>query len=629
MTDTSSTHLPVTQPQAAGTVHHQPAAPHRDESAQKKAKRRNAFAAVFGYSARYWARHKALFGVVLVLATCGTMMDVMIPLFSGRLIDAVTGTRNDATFDAAVMALMSMIALGVSAVTLRHLAYLGVVRMTLLIMSQMAQDSFWRVQRFATDWHANTFAGSTVRKVTRGMWAIDTLNDNLLLALWPACVVLLGSTVLLGWHWPMMGLAVFAGAVIYIGMTLFLTVGYVGPAASLSNQWDTRTGGALADAISCNAVVKSFGNEAREDQILGRVIAKWRRRTTRTWKRATVNGSSQAVMLLSLRALIIGMAIWLWWEGRATTGEVAYVLTTYLVIQGYLYDIGAYIRDVQRAVNDMEELVAIHDTPFGVEDSHWAKPIEITKGEIVFDRVTFHYGGHATPLYRDFSVTIRPGEKVGLVGLSGSGKTTFVKLIQRLYDIQSGEIRIDGQNVAKVQQSSLRAQIALVQQEPILFHRSLAENIAYAKPGASLEEIEAAAKLANAHDFIARLPKGYQTLVGERGVKLSGGERQRVALARAFLADAPILILDEATSSLDSESEHLIQEATARLIEGRTAIVIAHRLSTVRALERILIFDQGRIVEEGDHETLIGKPDGLYRRLFDRQVLGLVDSEAA
>ncbi|WP_374370137.1 ABC transporter ATP-binding protein [Dongia sp.] len=629
MTDTSSTHLPVTQPQAAGTVHHQPTAPHRDENAQKKAKRRNAFAAVFGYSARYWARHKALFGVVLVLATCGTMMDVMIPLFSGRLIDAVTGTRNDATFDAAVMALMSMIALGVSAVTLRHLAYLGVVRMTLLIMSQMALDSFWRVQRFATDWHANTFAGSTVRKVTRGMWAIDTLNDNLLLALWPACVVLLGSTVLLGWHWPMMGLAVFAGAVIYIGMTLFLTVGYVGPAASLSNQWDTRTGGALADAISCNAVVKSFGNEAREDQILGRVIAKWRRRTTRTWKRATVNGSSQAVMLLSLRALIIGMAIWLWWEGRATTGEVAYVLTTYLVIQGYLYDIGAYIRDVQRAVNDMEELVAIHDTPFGVEDGHWAKPIEITKGEIVFDRVTFHYGGHVNPLYQDFSVTIRPGEKVGLVGLSGSGKTTFVKLIQRLYDIQSGEIRIDGQNVAKVQQASLRAQIALVQQEPILFHRSLAENIAYAKPGASLEEIEAAAKLANAHDFIAKLPKGYQTLVGERGVKLSGGERQRVALARAFLADAPILILDEATSSLDSESEHLIQEATARLIEGRTAIVIAHRLSTVRALERILIFDQGRIVEEGDHETLIGKQDGLYRRLFDRQVLGLVDSEAA
>lgn len=626
---THSTHVLPPQPQAAGVNHHQAQPPRGEAETAQKRPRRNAFFTVFAFSARYWAGEKTLFGTILVLATAATLMDVLIPLFSGHLIDAVTGERNDRTLDAAVTALFAMIGLGVGAVSIRHLAYLTVVKMTLSIMTRMAQDSFWRVQRFATDWHANTFAGSTVRKVTRGMWAIDSLNDNLLLALWPAFVVLLGSTLLLGWHWPLMGLVVFVGAVAYIAVTLGLTIFFVGPAASLSNQWDTRTGGALADAITCNPVVKSFGAEAREDRRLTQILDKWRRRTTRTWRRGTINGSSQAVTLLILRAIIIGMAIWLWWQGQATTGEVAYVLTTYLVIQGYLYDIGAYIRDVQRAVNDMEELVAIHATPFGVADSHWAQPIDITAGEIEFDRVTFHYGGHATPLYEDFSVRIRPGEKVGLVGLSGSGKTTFVKLIQRLYDIQSGEIRIDGQNVAKVSQSSLRSQIALVQQEPILFHRSLAENIAYGKPGASLDEIVAAAKLASAHDFIERLPKGYMTLVGERGVKLSGGERQRVALARAFLADAPILILDEATSSLDSESEHLIQEATARLIEGRTAIVIAHRLSTVRALERILIFNEGRIVEEGNHETLIAKPDGLYRRLFDRQVLGLVDDKAA
>ena len=602
----------------------------REETARpRKHKRRNAFATVFAFSARYWRQEKALFGTVMVLAFTATMMDVLIPLFSGRLIDAVTGVRSDDMLDAAVTALAAMIGLGVGAVCIRHCAYLTIVRLTLNNMSQLARDSFWRVQRFATDWHANTFAGSTVRKVTRGMWAIDSLNDNMLLALWPAFVVLIGSTLLLGWHWPLMGVAVFVGAIAYIAVTLGLTIFFVGPAASLSNAWDTRTGGALADAVTCNPVVKSFGAEAREDRRLGWVLDKWRRRTTRTWRRGTLNGSSQAVTLLILRALIIGMAIWLWWQGQATTGEVAYVLTTYLVIQGYLYDIGSYIRDVQRAVNDMEELVSIHATPFGVADAKDAREIAISKGEIVFDNVTFHYGGHADPLYRDFSVTIRPGEKVGLVGLSGSGKTTFVKLIQRLYDIQAGEIRIDGQDVAKVNQSSLRAQIALVQQEPILFHRSLAENIAYGKPGATMDEIEAAAKLANAHDFIARLPKGYLTMVGERGVKLSGGERQRVALARAFLADAPILILDEATSSLDSESEHLIQEATARLIEGRTAIVIAHRLSTVRALERILIFDRGRIVEEGNHETLIATEDGIYRRLFDRQVLGLVDSEAA
>ena len=209
------------------------------------------------------------------------------------------------------------------------------------------------------------------------------------------------------------------------------------------------------------------------------------------------------------------------------------------------------------------------------------------------------------------------------MGHSGSGKTTFVKLLQRLYDLNEGRILIDGQEIARAAQVSLRSQLALVPQEPLLFHRSLAENIAYARPEATLAEIERAAQLANAHDFIVRQPKGYATLVGERGVKLSGGERQRVALARAFLADAPILILDEATSSLDSESEALIQDAMQRLIIGRTAIVIAHRLSTVRMLDRILVFEQGRVVEEGKHDTLVRKTEGTYKRLFERQALGL------
>ena len=256
-------------------------------------------------------------------------------------------------------------------------------------------------------------------------------------------------------------------------------------------------------------------------------------------------------------------------------------------------------------------------------DSPRGHPIRIGDGGIEFENVTFHYGSHLLPLYRDFSVSIRPGERVGLVGHSGSGKTTFVKLIQRLYDVNKGRITIDGQDIAEATQASLRSQIAIVQQEPILFHRSLAENIAYGRPGASQAEIEHAAKLASAHDFIVRLPKGYATLVGERGVKLSGGERQRVAIARAFLADAPILILDEATSSLDSESEVLIQKAMERLMTGRTTLIIAHRLSTVRALDRLLVFDRGRIVEEGRHEALVRLDGGIYRRLFERQALEL------
>jgi ATP-binding cassette, subfamily B, bacterial len=316
---------------------------------------------------------------------------------------------------------------------------------------------------------------------------------------------------------------------------------------------------------------------------------------------------------------VIGGSLLLWIAGRASPGDVTYVLTSYYIIHAYLRDVGMHINNLQRSVNDMEELVAIHDEAIGIADAADAQAIDIAGGRIAFEDVTFHYGGHRTPLYDGLSVDIRAGERVGLVGRSGSGKTTFVKLVQRLHDVSGGRILIDGQDVALATQQSLRSQIAIVQQEPILFHRTLAENIAYGRPGASWAAIEQAARLANAHEFILRLPKGYGTLVGERGVKLSGGERQRVALARAFLADAPVLILDEATSSLDSESEALIQQAMERLMKGRTSIVIAHRLSTVRSLDRILVFDHGEIVEQGSHAALTARPGGLYRSLFERQ----------
>ena len=492
--------------------------------------------------------------------------------------------------------------------------------MTLRTMSDVAREAFARLQRFSTDWHANNFAGSTVRKITRGMWALDLLTDTIVIALLPSLIVLLGTTVLLAWHWPAMGAVVLAGALIYCAVTILLSLRFVAPAATLANSWDTRLGGALADSISCNPVVKAFGAETREDSRLTGVLAKWAGRTRRTWVRGTWSGTAQQIVLLALRAAVIGLVIWLWANGQASPGDVAFVLTSYAVVHGYLRDVGQHVHNLQRSVNDMEELVAMHSLPFGVPDRPGATAMDVTAGEIAFERVTFHYGGHIEPLYRDFSLTIKAGEKVGLVGRSGSGKTTFVKLVQRLYDVTGGRIAIDGRDIASATQASLRAQIAIVQQEPVLFHRSLAENIAYGRPGASMAQIEQAAKLANAHEFIMRLPKGYGTLVGERGVKLSGGERQRVALARAFLADAPILILDEATSSLDSESEALIQEAMERLMEGRTTIVIAHRLSTVRAMDRILVFDRGKVVEEGRHEMLLTHDGGIYRALFEKQV---------
>jgi ATP-binding cassette subfamily B protein len=588
-------------------------------------------AEVLKFLLRHWLAHGVLVGATAGAMIAATLTDVFLPVYAGNLVTAVSAAASHraAALQGALIAIAIMSALGVSQTLLRYGVFRGLVRLTLLNMSEVARDAFWRVQRFSSDWHSNTFAGSVQRKITRGMWALDMLNDTLLVALLPALAVLAGSAVVLGLRWPVMGALLAIGAALYIILAATLSIRWVAPAAQLSNQWDTRVGGALADAITCNAVVKAFGAEAREDARLDQTLNRWSRRTNRTWVRGTASGTIQGFALLVLRTLVTGLAVWLWWTGRATPGDVATVLTAYFIVLGYLRDVGFHIANLQRGVNEMEEMVSLHGQTLGVADAKGAAPINVQFGEVKFDHVQFRYGAHVSPLFQDFSLTIPAGERVGLVGHSGSGKTTFVKLVQRLHDVTGGRILIDGQDIATVQQRSLRSQIAIVAQEPILFHRSLAENIAYARPGATQDEIERAAYLANAHDFISRLPKGYATLVGERGVKLSGGERQRVAIARAFLADAPILILDEATASLDSESEALIQDAMERLMTGRTVIVIAHRLSTVRALDRILVFDHGRIIEDGPHATLLARDGGTYRRLFEMQAMGLLTQPQA
>jgi ATP-binding cassette subfamily B protein len=579
---------------------------------------------------RHWLNQPWLTLTIAFGLLGATVADLLMPIYSGHLVDALTlGADNPAARHAALAAFGAIVALGLTSIILRMIGLRAIVPFTLKIMSDVAQDAFVRVQRFSTDWHANSFAGSTVRKVTRGMWALDLYNDTILMALLPSLMVLLGSVVLLGLHWASLGLVIAIGALIYVSMTVAFSTQYIAPAARVSNAWDTKVGGTLADALTCNAVVKSFGAEQREDARLMRVIDRWRRRVNRTWLRYISTNAVQLSVLLCLRGSVIGGSLLLWLAGKASPGDVTYVLTSYYIIHAYLRDVGMHVNNLQRSVNDMEELVEIHDQPIGIADAADAAPIAIDGGRIQFEDVTFHYGGHRAPLYDGLSIDIRAGERVGLVGRSGSGKTTFVKLVQRLYDISGGRILIDGQDIAKATQQSLRSQIAIVQQDPILFHRTLAENIAYGAPGASMAAIEQAARLANAHDFILRLPKGYGTLVGERGVKLSGGERQRVALARAFLADAPVLILDEATSSLDSESEALIQEAMVRLMKDRTSIVIAHRLSTVRSLDRILVFDRGEIVEQGTHAALTARRDGIYRSLFERQVTEFAQITAA
>jgi ATP-binding cassette subfamily B protein len=586
------------------------------------------------FTVRLWGRRPMLAGGIALAMCLATLTEIFVPLFAGQLVDAIAQSPGDSiegrrvVADAALYAFLAMAALGLAMVLLRHLAWWGIVPLTLSMMSSVAHEAFHRVQRFSTDWHANSFAGSTVRKITRGMWALDSIDDVLLLMLLPSVIVLVGTMLLLGRHWPVMGVVMAVGSIAYVSLTVALATRVIAPASRLSNAQDTRIGGVLADALGSNAVVKAFGAEHREDARLERVIDKWSRRTRRTWMRHTWSGSSQLVVLWCVRSVVTATAVWLWWKGRATPGEVTYVLTSYFVVHGYLRDIGQHVHHLQRAVNEMEEMVRLFDEPYGVADAPGAKRLNVHSGAVRFDHVTFCYAGQDVPLYRDLNVRITAGERVGLVGHSGSGKTTFVKLIQRLYDVNGGQVLIDDQDVRNATQRSLREQIAIVPQEPILFHRSLAENIAYARPDATQAQIERAARLANAHEFITRLPRGYRTLVGERGVKLSGGERQRVALARAFLADAPILILDEATSSLDSESEALIQQAMDRLMKGRTSIIIAHRLSTVRTMDRILVFENGTIVEDGSHESLLRRTQGHYRRLFDRQSGVIVEPAA-
>jgi len=271
-------------------------------------------------------------------------------------------------------------------------------------------------------------------------------------------------------------------------------------------------------------------------------------------------------------------------------------------------------RMLQKGLDDLLDVAVYMRTDPQLADKPGAPPFQGLEGAVTFDRVSFGYANQGERLYQDFSLAIAPGERIALVGPTGSGKSTFVKLLQRLHDLDGGRILIDGQDVAHVTQGSLRRAIAVVPQDPSLFHRSIGENIAYARPDATPDEVALAARRARAHDFIARLPQGYDTLVGERGVKLSGGERQRVAIARAFLADAPILVLDEATSSLDVETEREVQAATEELMAGRTTIVIAHRLSTIRSADRILVFDRGRIIEEGRHGELLAR-GGAYARL--------------
>jgi ATP-binding cassette subfamily B protein len=567
---------------------------------------------VLGYLGGFWLRRRWMLAATLVLTLAGIGFDLSVPWAAGKLVDAVAGGFAHAHEAWTAWGLLA----GVygAALIVKNLAMRPWIYFASANMKEIVDEAFKKVQAFSADWHADNFGGATVRRLSRAMWGYDTVSDAAVIWLGPAFLVLAGLCVMMALRWPIVGL--FASVVVaaFVASNIWLTELYARPANLKSVALDSRIGGAMADSISSNATVKSFGAEGREEARIGGVTELWRGSVNVTWTRFTNLWLLHNVLLMVLQAGMTGLLIWLWAKGQAKAGDVAFVITAFMLMTGYLRNIGENIRMTQRGLDDIEDVARYATTPPQVIDAPAAKVFSPQLGEIIFDRVTFRYKSAESALYDDFGLMIEPGERVALVGPTGAGKSTFVKLIQRLYDLQGGRILVDGQDIAQVTQGSLRRAIAVVPQDPALFHRSLSENIAYARPGATQDEIVLAARRARAHEFISRLPKGYDTLVGERGVKLSGGERQRVAIARAFLADAPILVLDEATSSLDVETERQVQAAMEELMVGRTTIVIAHRLSTIRGADRILVFENGRIVEEGTHADLV-QHGGAYARL--------------
>ncbi|MEO8813146.1 MAG: ABC transporter ATP-binding protein [Caulobacteraceae bacterium] len=567
---------------------------------------------VLAFIATYWRRRPRLFATTVVVYLAAIAFELLVPRASQGLVDAAVGGPSHAR--EAWRAWGFFVGVYVAFFTLRNVAIRVWTPLAANTMREMTNEGFAKVQSFSSDWHGATFAGATVRRLSRAMWGYDVVADALVLWIGPALIILVGLSVQMMLRWPLVGGFSLAMVALYIASNILFSTYYVRKANLRSVAFDSRIGGALSDSISSNPTVKSFGAEAREEARIAIVTRDWFKATIVTWNRYTDVWLIHNLLVALLQAGLTGLLVLRWTRGEASAGDVAFVITSFLVMSGYLRNIGENIRMLQRGLADVEDVARYARTQPQVPDRAAAPDFAGLRGEIVFDDVTFRYKSAGAAIYDRFDLRIAPGERLALVGPTGSGKSTFVKLIQRLYDVQGGKILIDGKDISHVTQGSLRRAIAVVPQDPALFHRTIAENIAYARPGATAEEIALAARRARADDFIVALPKGYDTLVGERGVKLSGGERQRVAIARAFLADAPILVLDEATSSLDVETEAQVQAASEELMAGRTTIVIAHRLSTIRGADRILVFQDGKVIEEGRHGELVAK-GGAYARL--------------
>lgn len=487
------------------------------------------------------------------------------------------------------------------------------------------QEVFEHLIKQSANFHANQFAGHLVSATNKLGGAYIRLADTILFQVAPLFVGLTFVTIVMSFRAPLYALLLVSFSILYIMISFIVNRRVREHGAQVANA-ESRQTGTLADALTNVMAIKSFAREEAENRRFADALNNTYGKLIQmmyAFQRQQIFLSS-VTGIMSAVALAVAVISVVSFNANLATAFLIFSYTSSIASQLFTFSNNA-LRNFNRSFGDANDMIDILATSPEVDDPVHPEPVRITDGSIEFKDVVFAHDGSEDALFDGLSLHIKAGEKVGLVGHSGSGKTTFTRLLLRFSDIDNGEVLIDGQNIARITQNDLRNSIAYVPQEPLLFHRTIRENIAYGKPEASVEEIETAAKQANAHDFIVGLPFGYDTLVGERGVKLSGGQRQRIAIARAILKDAPILVLDEATSSLDSESEALIQDALWKLMEGRTAIVVAHRLSTIQHMDRIVVLDNGVIIEQGSHHELLKRKNGTYAKLWQRQSGGFIE----
>lgn len=493
------------------------------------------------------------------------------------------------------------------------------------VMARLSVNAFNYLIGHSYNFFISNFAGSLTHKVNKYSRAFEVLFDTVSFQFVPSFIFIVGAAVVLYTRHATLGIALAIWIVLFMTFQIWASR-MRQPLREARSATETRITATLADAIGNHTNIMLFSGSTHERGIFSKVMGEWRAATMRAWNADTWIWFGIGIFVTIIEVGLLGGALYLWQHGLVTIGDFVLIQSYLMVVFDRLIAMNRDLRRFYDALADAAEMAYILTLPHHVKDKKGAKKLKVTGRVIAFRDVGFHFNENR-PILTHFNFEIKGGERIALVGPSGAGKSTITKLLLRFYDVNRGSVEIDGQNISKVTQDSLREAIAYVPQEPILFHRTLMENIRYGRRDASDAEVMEAAKKAHCHEFISQLADGYETFVGERGVKLSGGERQRVAIARAILKNAPLLLLDEATSSLDSESEALIQDALENLMEGKTVIVIAHRLSTILKMDRIVVLENGAIVAEGTHEELLTQK-GLYQKLWSIQAGGfLLDDE--